>query len=186
MDYPAQIRKAAALIRQSRNCYSLTGAGMSTESGIPDFRSPGGIWQKIDPIKTSSVEVLHNNPRVFYEVAFTRFARITMDKPNAGHRSLARLEQMGYLKGLVTQNIDGLHVKAGSQKVWSPRAPALGLLLGCKNATRLKPWWQVELKHIPPTCPSCDNLLRPDVVLFGDSMPPLFYEAWRSSNNSAT
>ena len=119
MLYRDQIERAAALIKQSTGFYSLTGAGLSTESGIPDFRTPGeGIWEKFDPIETSSVEVLKNNPRVFYESAFNRFASITMAEPNPGHYALARMEEMGLLKGLVTQNIDGLHVKAGSHHVW--------------------------------------------------------------------
>lgn len=180
MNYIAQIREAAELIRESAHCYCLTGAGMSTESGIPDFRSPGGLWQEIAPIKTSSAEVLYNNPRVFYEVAFTRFARITRAEPNAGHSSLARLEQMGYLKGLVTQNIDGLHVKAGSQRVWEVHGHLRsGYCLGCQKRYPFEFLVeQVERQQIPPSCPSCNHMLRPDVVLFGDPMPPLFYEAW--------
>ncbi|MEW5785133.1 MAG: Sir2 family NAD-dependent protein deacetylase [Bacillota bacterium] len=180
MEYAAQIERAAELIRQSPHFFALTGAGMSTESGIPDFRSPGGIWENIDPIKTSSVEVLYNNPRVFYEAGFIRFASITMAEPNAGHRALVDLEKMGLLNGLITQNIDGLHVKAGAQKVWEVHGHLRsGYCLGCKRRFPFEALvHQVELKHIPPTCPSCFNMLRPDVVLFGDSMPALFFEVW--------
>lgn len=180
MKYAEQIERAAELIRQSKNFYGLTGAGMSTESGIPDFRTPGtGLWEKIDPIKTSSVDVLYNNPRLFYEVGFARFASITMAEPNEGHFALARLERMGYLKGLVTQNIDGLHVKAGSRKIWEVHGHLRsGYCTGCKKRYPFETLvHQVELKRIPPVCHNCFAMLRPDVVLFGDSMPATFFDA---------
>ncbi len=180
MEYQVQIEKAAALIRESAGFYSLTGAGLSTESGIPDFRTPGtGIWEKIDPIKTATVEVLQNNPRLFYEAAFNRFAHITLAEPHEGHYALARMEEMGLLKGVVTQNIDGLHVKAGSRRVWEVHGHLRsGYCQGCKKRYAFEELvQQVELKRIPPLCRNCFDVLRPDVVLFGDPMPPLFYEA---------
>ncbi len=180
MDYQTQIERAAALIKQSSGFYSLTGAGLSTESGIPDFRTPGtGIWENIDPIKTASVEVLENDPRLFYEAAFNRFAHITLAEPHAGHYALAKMEEMGYLKGLVTQNIDGLHVKAGSRKIWEVHGHLRsGYCQGCKKRYSFEELvQQVELKRIPPLCRNCFDVLRPDVVLFGDPMPALFYEA---------
>ncbi|HOL16661.1 MAG TPA: Sir2 family NAD-dependent protein deacetylase [Bacillota bacterium] len=181
MDYREAIAQAVELIKGHSGFYALTGAGMSTESGIPDFRTPGtGIWEKIDPIATASVEVLYSNPRLFYEVGFARFASITMAEPNAGHYVLAELEKIGLLKGLVTQNIDGLHVKAGSKKVWEVHGHLRsGYCLGCKRRFPFEELvQQVELKRIPPMCHYCFNMLRPDVVLFGDPMPPLFFEAW--------
>ncbi len=180
MDYRTQIEQAAALIKQSSGFYCLTGAGLSTESGIPDFRTPGtGMWEKIDPIKTASVEVLQNNPRLFYESAFNRFAHITLAEPHGGHYALAKMEEMGYLKGLVTQNIDGLHVKAGSRRIWEVHGNLRsGYCLGCKKRYSFEELvQQVELKRIPPLCRNCFDVLRPDVVLFGDPMPSLFYEA---------
>jgi len=180
MNYNDQIEQAAALIKESSGFYCLTGAGLSTESGIPDFRTPGtGIWEKVDPIKTASVEVLQSNPRLFYEAAFNRFASITLAEPNPGHYALARMEEMGYLKGVVTQNIDGLHVKAGSRKVWEVHGHLRsGYCQGCKKRYSFEELvQQVELKRIPPVCRNCFNVLRPDVVLFGDPMPPLFYDA---------
>ena len=180
MDYQEQIEQAAALIKKSTGFYGLSGAGLSTESGIPDFRTPGeGIWEKFDPIETSSVEVLKNNPRVFYESAFNRFASITLAEPNPGHYALARMEEIGFLKGLVTQNIDGLHVKAGSRKIWEVHGHLRsGYCQGCKKRYSFEELvHQVELKRIPPVCRTCFDVLRPDVVLFGDPMPPIFYEA---------
>lgn len=180
MDYAEQIERIAGLIQESTGFYVLTGAGMSTESGIPDFRTPGtGMWENVDPIKTSSVEVLRENPRLFYEVGFTRFASIAMAEPNDGHHALVRLEKMGYLKGMVTQNIDGLHVKAGSKKIWEVHGHLRsGYCMGCRKGYPFETLvHQVELKRIPPVCHNCFDMLRPHVVLFGDPMPPLFFEA---------
>lgn len=180
MEYQEAIKQAAQLIKANNGFYALTGAGMSTESGIPDFRSPGtGLWEKIDPIATSSADVLYKNPKLFYEVGFTRFVTISGAEPNPGHYALAGLEDLGLMKGLVTQNIDGLHVRAGSKKVWEVHGHLrTGSCLGCK---RRYPFTvlvqQVEQKSIPPLCEHCSGMLRPDVVLFGDQMPKLFFEA---------
>jgi NAD-dependent deacetylase len=180
MEYAAQMERIASLIRENPNFYALTGAGMSTESGIPDFRSPGtGLWEKIDPLKTSSAEVLYNDPRLFYEVGFTRFPAIAAAEPNPGHFAMARLEELGYLKGLVTQNIDGLHVKAGSRKVWEVHGHLRSChCSGCKKGYPFEELVvQVGRKQIPPACPRCLKMLRPDVILFGDPMPEIFFEA---------
>ena len=179
MSYGESIARLAELIKASERFIVLTGAGMSTESGIPDFRSPGtGMWEKVDPIAVSSVEVLRNNPRLFYEAGFSRFSKISLAEPHEGHRVLVRLEEKGYLKGLITQNIDGLHVKAGSKKVWEVHGNLRsGYCLGCKKRYPFEELvQQVELKHIPPTCHNCFGVLRPDVVLFGDPMPAFFFE----------
>lgn len=179
MSYTEQIAKLADLIKAHDRFYVLTGAGISTDSGIPDFRSPGtGLWEKVDPIAVSSVEVLQNNPRLFYEAGFSRFSKITMAEPNDGHLVLARLEELGYLKGLVTQNIDGLHVKAGSKNVWEVHGHLRsGYCQGCKKKYPFEELvQQVELKRIPPVCHNCYSVLRPEVVLFGDPMPTFFFE----------
>ncbi len=179
LSYEELITKLAELIRTNQRFYVLTGAGISTDSGIPDFRSPGtGLWEKVDPIAVSSVEVLKNDPRLFYEAGFSRFSKITMAEPNEGHRVLARLEALGYLKGLVTQNIDGLHVKAGSKQVWEVHGHLrTGYCQGCKKKYPFEELvQQVELKRIPPICHNCYSVLRPEVVLFGDPMPTFFFE----------
>jgi NAD-dependent deacetylase len=179
VDYREQVKDLARLIRERKNVYALTGAGISTDSGIPDFRSPGtGLWEKVDPIAVSSVDVLENNPRLFYEAGFSRFAKISFAEPNPGHHMLARLEELGYLKGLVTQNIDGLHVKAGSKNVWEVHGHLRsGYCMGCKKKYPFEELvHQVELKRIPPVCHNCYSTLRPNVVLFGDPMPSFFFE----------
>jgi NAD-dependent deacetylase len=179
VSYEEQVKKLADLIKESDSFYALTGAGVSTDSGIPDFRSPGtGLWEKVDPIAVSSVEVLQNNPRLFYEAGFSRFSSISLAEPNDGHYKLAELEKKGYLKGLVTQNIDGLHVKAGSKKVWEVHGHLrTGYCTGCRKKYPFEELvQQVELKRIPPVCHNCFSMLRPDVVLFGDPMPSFFFE----------
>ena len=179
MTYIEQVGYLAELIRGHKHVYALTGAGISTDSGIPDFRSPGtGLWEKVDPIAVSSVDVLYSNPRLFYEVGFSRFAKISFAEPNRGHHMLAKLEKLGFLKGLVTQNIDGLHAKAGSKNVWEVHGHLrTGYCLGCKKRYPFEELMlQVELKRIPPVCPKCSGMLRPEVVLFGDPMPSFFFE----------
>jgi len=179
MEYVEKINRLSELIKENDRFYVLTGAGISTASGVPDFRSPGtGLWEKIDPIATSSVEVLYSNPRLFYEAAFTRFAKISSAEPNNGHYMLTRLEELGYLKGLITQNIDGLHVRAGSKKVWEVHGHLRsGYCLGCDEKYSFEELvQQVELKRIPPVCHNCHNMLRPEVVLFGDPMPAFFFD----------
>jgi NAD-dependent deacetylase len=177
--YEEKIEQLAELIRANDQFYVLTGAGISTDSGVPDFRSPGtGLWEKVDPIAVSSVDVLKNDPRLFYEAGFSRFSKIAMAEPNEGHRVLAQLEERGYLKGLVTQNIDGLHVKAGSKNVWEVHGHLRsGYCQGCKKKYPFEELvQQVELKRIPPVCHNCFSVLRPEVVLFGDPMPAFFFE----------
>jgi len=179
VNYRKKIEALAGLLRESKRCYVLTGAGISTDSGIPDFRSPGtGLWEKVDPIAVSSVDVLQSNPRLFYEAGFSRFTRITLAEPNPGHYALAELERLGYVKGLVTQNIDGLHVKAGSRKVWEVHGHLrTGYCMGCGKKYPFEELVnQVELKRIPPVCSNCHSVLRPEVVLFGDPMPSFFFE----------
>ncbi|MGM0651751.1 MAG: SIR2 family NAD-dependent protein deacylase [Bacillota bacterium] len=179
MEYSEQIEYLAELIKKHNQVFVLTGAGISTDSGIPDFRSPGtGIWEKVDPMAVSSVDVLHNDPRLFYEAGFSRFASISGAEPNQGHKVLAEFEDQGYIKGIVTQNIDGLHVKAGSKNVWEVHGHLrTGYCLGCKKKYPFEELvQQVELKRIPPVCHNCYSMLRPEVVLFGDPMPAFFFE----------
>ena len=179
MSYAEAIAALAGLIKASKGFFVLTGAGMSTESGVPDFRSPGtGLWEKMDPMVVSSLDVLRKDPRLFYEAGFGRFAKISLAEPHEGHRILAKMEEREYLKGLVTQNIDGLHVKAGSKNVWEVHGNLRsGHCLSCKKRYPFEELvQQVELKHIPPTCHNCFGTLRPDVVLFGDPMPALFFQ----------
>lgn len=180
MLYHKQIASLAELLRRCDRNFALTGAGVSTESGIPDFRSPGnGLWTKHDPVKISSLSALRRDPAAFYEMNLPCWVAFSRAKPNDAHRALARLEEMGYLLGVITQNIDGLHREAGSRRVWEVH----GHLRTCRcmECGQSYPFsnlvTQVEGGQNPPRCDTCRGILRPDVVLFEDRMSDDFFNA---------
>ncbi|TZE81758.1 SIR2 family NAD-dependent protein deacylase [Calorimonas adulescens] len=168
------IKKACELIINAKYCLALTGAGISTESGIPDFRSPGtGLWEKMDPMEALSTDVLYGNPEKFYREGFNILRGMRDVQPNTAHRVLAWLEECGYIKGVITQNIDNLHQKAGSKKVYEVH----GNTRTC-HCTRCKSNFdfqemerQIDSGVKVPKCEKCGAMLRPDVVMFGDPMP---------------
>jgi NAD-dependent deacetylase len=171
------IEKAIKLIKESRKTFVLTGAGVSTESGIPDFRSPQtGLWEKVDPMEALSTTVLYNNPRKFYKEGFKMLLGMTGAEPNKAHLALAEMERKGYIKGIITQNIDNLHQKAGSKYVLEVHGNTReGSCLNCKNKVKLDVINnKVNKGEIPPRCDACGGILRPDVVFFGDMLPEDF------------
>lgn len=150
----------------------LTGAGMSTESGLPDFRSPDGLWRQHRPEALASVEALHQRPLLFYEFYRFRLELLKQAAPNPAHRALVELERLGRLETIVTQNVDGFHTEAGSRKV----AEIHGTLrqARCHDCAQLYP---ITLLEKPtedlaslPRC-TCGGLIRPGVVLFGEMLP---------------
>lgn len=174
------------LLTQSQYTTVLTGAGVSTESGIPDFRSPEtGLWSKMDPMELFSRQVLELTPDVFWQRAEPLFREFASAQPNACHRALARLEQAGIIGGVVTQNIDGLHQMAGSKRVLEVHGH---LRSGsCRKCCQQKSMEvlleQVRKGESPPRC-NCGGVFRPDVVLFGDPLPEEFEQAWQWVINS--
>ncbi|MCX7656042.1 MAG: NAD-dependent deacylase [Treponemataceae bacterium] len=158
----------------------LTGAGISTESGIPDFRSPGsGLWEQMDPMETLSVQVLMGRPQEFYVKGFRLLTSMKDALPNSAHQILARLEEAGYIQGVITQNIDNLHHRAGSTRIWEVHGNTRdAYCLSCRWRGPLSTLeQQVLVGSIPPHCPLCGKIARPAVVLFGDPMPAAFNEA---------
>ncbi len=172
------VQKVADLIRQSKRVIVFTGAGVSTESGIPDFRSPGGVWHKYNPedfyyqkfiASEESREKYWQMSREFYEP-------VRKAQPNAAHRAVAELERMGKLDCVITQNIDNLHQRAGNspEKVIELHGTAVSVsCLSCR-----KKWpreeiqsWLLQGVHVP-RCDACGGILKPDTVSFGQSMPP--------------
>ena len=169
--------EAARLIKQSRKTIVLTGAGISTESGIPDFRSPGrGLWENLDPMEVLSTGVLYNFPEEFYKVGFKILSSMRNAEPNEAHYILSEMEKEGIIFGVITQNIDNLHQKAGSKNVFEVHGNTReGSCLHCGKKVSFEVLEEkVNKKQIPPRCDECGGLLRPDVVLFGDPMPYVF------------
>ncbi|WP_051533829.1 SIR2 family NAD-dependent protein deacylase [Desulfitibacter alkalitolerans] len=173
------ITKLVSLIKDSKKVYVFTGAGISTDSGIPDFRSPGGFWDRVDPMKTSTATVLYNNPSLFYQSNIPRYKSILSAEPNDGHKALAWMEEQKYINGVITQNIDGLHQKAGSKHVIEIHGSVN--FCRCENCSEKKPMneliEQVDKSIIPPRCSSCGFSLRPNIVLFEDAMDDEYYKA---------
>ena len=167
---PAQ--RLARLIAEAQPCVVLTGAGISTESGIPDFRSPTGLWAQFDPLEYGSIDAFRANPRRVWEFYAPRFSMLTSAQPNEGHRSLAELERRGLVRAVVTQNIDLLHERAGSREVVevhgsirTSACPTCGARYPLAEVVPL-----VE-EHGAPPCPRCGSILKPDVVFFGELLP---------------
>lgn len=173
--------KAAQMIKNHKPAVVLTGAGISTDSGIPDFRSPGsGLWEKVDPMEALSSEVLYNNPEKFYKLGFKIITSMKNAEPNKAHYIIAKLEELGLIDLVVTQNIDGLHHKAGSKNVYEVHGTTR--TCSCKKCGEIYDTALIEKKvkegEVPPKC-RCKGIIRPDVVLFGDMLPGCFYDSVR-------
>ena len=176
-----EIKKLAALIAESQDTLVLTGAGISTESGIPDFRSPGtGLWTQMDPMELFSSQILAGNPKEFWQRGEPIFREIAKAAPNQGHHALAQLEREGLIRGIVTQNIDSLHQRAGSVSVIEVHGHLrTAYCLKCGAQADMVPLLdRVVSGESPPKC-SCGGHFRPDVVLFGDALPDVFQHAWQ-------
>jgi NAD-dependent deacetylase len=158
------IRELAALVRGRQPCVVLTGAGVSTESGIPDFRSPTGIWAEYDPMEYATVSAFRRDPLKVWEFYALRFSLLTSAEPNPGHLALAELERRGLIEAVVTQNIDGLHQRAGSKEVIEVHG-------SIRSASCLECGERVALDPASPRCASCGAVLKPDVVMFGELLP---------------
>lgn len=181
----AAIEDAALLIRKAERAVVLTGAGISTPSGIPDFRSEGsGLWSHDEPMEVASLNTFRTAPERFFNWFQPLAAQIFNARPNAAHIALAEFERAGLVRTIITQNIDALHQKAGSQSV----VEIHGTLrtLSCTNCFRqfesgalLQPY--VETGKIPQ-CLNCNGILKPDVILFGEQLPQAaWYEAQRAA-----
>lgn len=158
----------------------LTGAGVSTESGIPDFRSPGtGLWSKVDPMEVFSVQGLARNPRQFYDIGYGMFDGILKAQPNSAHQVLGQLQQWGLIGPIVTQNIDDLHQKGGAYWVYEVHGHVRSATcMGCgRTNQKMREVLDRAASGELPRCPECDALLKPDVILFGDAMPADYMNA---------
>ena len=165
--------RLAELIRERQPCVALTGAGVSTESGIPDFRSAGGIWATYDPAEVASIDAFRRDPARVWEFYDRRLAVLADAEPNDAHRALARLEQLGLLRALVTQNVDGLHQRAGSRDVVEVHGSIRGAV--CLRCDASVPFERVQ-ELLPLRRCECGEILKPGVVMFGELLPVAAYE----------
>ncbi len=164
----ALIEQAAVACSNAGKGIALTGAGISVESGIPPFRGKGGLWEKIDPMKYAHIDALEQNPAEVWQVLFVGIGDL-LEKaaPNPGHTGLRQLEERGVLQTVITQNVDGLHQKAGNRDVIEFHGTHA--VLRCMRCAQRYNWQEVALEVIPPLC-KCGAYLRPDVVMFGEAI----------------
>ncbi len=168
------IEKAADLLASSEQAVALTGAGISTPSGIPDFRTPGkGMWEFVDPVEVASIWSYREHPERFYAWIRPLLEKMERARPNPAHHALADLEAMGVLKWIITQNVDSLHQAAGSQHVLEVHGHTrTATCLSCGYQVDTGVFWEQVKRGEIPTCPRCGGLMKPDVVLFGELLPP--------------
>lgn len=175
-----RLDELAERLLEARRAVALTGAGVSTESGIPDFRSGSGLWQDVDPMSVASIRGFLEDPKGFYRFWREKFANLTTAEPNVTHRVLADLEGQGSLASVVTQNIDGLHRKAGQERVHEVHGSfQQARCLRCGASYPMSEVFEQVRRWEVPHCDACGGLLKPDVVLFGEALPPAFEEAAR-------
>jgi NAD-dependent deacetylase len=175
------IQKAKELIQKSNFIVAFTGAGISVESGIPPFRGPNGLWSKYDP-KILDLNFFLSHPDISWKYIKEIFYDYMYDaKPNKAHYCLAELERKGKLKGIITQNIDNLHQAAGSKNVIEFHGTTKKLeCINCKSKFDSD---KISLNKLPPLCPKCGGILKPDFVFFGEAIPE---EAMKKSIYLAT
>jgi NAD-dependent deacetylase len=163
----------ARLLGESRSTVALTGAGISVPSGIPDFRSPGtGIWENVDPLEVATIDAFHRHTKRFWDFYRPRFEMLGDKRPNPAHEALAELERRGLLKGVVTQNVDRLHRKAGTERLIEVHGS-----IATSSCTTCGASWPLEAvdalfdEEGIAVCTGCMGKVKPDVVLFGELLP---------------
>jgi len=173
MNLEADIERAADLIRHAHYLVAFTGAGHSTASGIPDFRSPGsGLWEKDNPLLVASIWAFRLNPKTFFNWIRPMVEVLLNAAPNAAHKALTEMEAMGYLKVIVTQNIDNLQQRAGSRRVLELHGHMReATCIRCYKVVPVDPvLTQTLLDGKVPRC-ECGGVLKPNVILFGEQLP---------------
>ncbi len=160
------LREAAELVANAKYLIALTGAGVSKESNVPTFRGEDGLWRNYNAMELATPSAFANNPKLVWEWYTWRQGLIAKCEPNPGHLTLAKWEETGLLKSLITQNVDGLHRRAGSSNVLEVHGNLWALkCTSCNYNDRLS----APAEGIPE-CPECGSMLRPDVVWFGESL----------------
>src|SRR5215213_4351091 len=174
----AAIEDAAVLLRKAERAVVLTGAGISTPSGIPDFRSEGtGLWSRDEPLEVASLSTFRTAPERFFEWFRPLAGQIFYANANAAHQALAKLEAAGHIRTIITQNIDTLHQKAGSRCVVETHGSMQTLTCtNCYHKFEAELFLKIFIDEGKiPTCSYCNGILKPDVILFGEQLP---HSAW--------
>jgi len=167
------IAQLAAVVRTGKPAIVLTGAGMSTASGISDFRSPGGIWSRYRPVTIQEFRASDEARRRYWEYKRETYAQFAGARPNPGHAALARLEDAGFIEAILTQNIDGLHQEAGSRRVIELHGTdRVVICLGCtRRYDRAAIQERLLAGDAVPRCEACDGFLKPATISFGQALP---------------
>ncbi|MCF8118905.1 MAG: NAD-dependent deacylase [Deltaproteobacteria bacterium] len=161
------IDEAARILMDSRLTIALTGAGISVESGIPDFRSAEGLWATYDPAEYATIQAFRNDPEKVWRMLREMDEVVGRAKPNEAHTGMGELEQMGCLHCVITQNVDNLHQAGGSREVIEYHGNSSTLsCLWCGKQYRT----EAKRGEIPPLC-ECQKVLKPDVIFFGEAIP---------------
>ena len=174
-----KISRVADLLLESGYAVALTGAGVSTESGIPDFRSPGrGLWTRVNP-ELFTIQGFKADPAQFYNLGKEFIQLIEEAQPNETHTVLGELEKRGLVKAIITQNVDGLHHKGGASRVFEIHGSLrTASCIYCRRSVPIENVVEDVLEGlIPPLCVDCGEPVKPDVILFGEAMPPQYGEA---------
>lgn len=169
-----KIKLVAKKIKESKHLVVFTGAGISTESGIPDYRSQGGIWDKFKPVYFDEFMSSEKSRIKYWEQRLDMEKSLSVSKPNAGHKSLAKLHDRGILKALITQNIDGLHEASGIPKEKIIELHGNTRRVRCMRCKKLISWEEamvmIDAGEKAPAC-SCGGFFKPDTISFGQAMP---------------
>jgi len=179
-----QIHAAAELFKKAKHVIAFTGAGISTPSGIPDYRSPNsGLWENVNPIEVASMYGFRQNPQAFYNWIYP-LTRLTLyAKPNPAHEALVKLERFGLLKAIITQNIDMLHTRAGSKTVYELHGHLReATCVHCFTVYPAEPIIKQFLEDRKvPKCPKCGGVIKPNVILYGEQLPIAQIQAARDA-----
>lgn len=182
-EHHTAVQSAAKLIQSAHRGVVLTGAGISTPSGIPDFRSNSGLWKRYNPFEVASLSAFRYRPEKFF--AWLRMIALEIEsaEPNPAHIAIAQLETMGKINTVITQNVDSLHQRAGSQRV-------LEIHGTLQTATCIYCYTQFKTEGLIeafletgeiPFCPSCGGILKPDIILFEEQLPHL---TWKKAQDA--
>lgn len=164
-----EVKNIAAELSSRKDAAVLTGAGISVASGVKPFRGKGGLWEKYDPYEVAHIESFRRNPQKAWEALKEIIEAVGQVAPNAAHLALARMEELGIVRSVITQNVDGLHQAAGSKNVIEFHGNTRRLsCLGCSRGFTFE---EVDLDELPPRCPDCHEILRPAAVFFGEAIP---------------